>query len=92
MGYGGHSGSDAGVAVVFVWTDQLADLVTRSGIDLDASTLAVVDRWRVRPSAYRIPEDSDAATLALALLGLEPPVDRTESCACGLIQMAGTAS
>ena len=77
---------------MFVWTDQLADVVVRSGAELDARAGAMLTAWRQRPSAYRIPDDGDVMSLARALLDLEAALPDSPTCGCGMLSIAEAAS
>lgn len=73
--------------VVFVWSDQLADMVVDSDVDLSAAIHRRMDAWRLRPTGHRLPDGVDALTYGLGLLGLEPPI-AVASCPCGALPAA----
>ena len=76
------------MAVMFVWTDLLADVVASSGLALDDAAASQVRAWRNRPSAYRLPEDGDIGAFAAQLLGVAVSHDVDDTCPCGVLPAA----
>lgn len=87
MRYVGAVVAKPGVDVVFVWTDELAEVVAACEENLADGARLQLESWRERPSAYRVAADVDVVAFAHELLGL--PQDETKLddvvCPCGLL-------
>jgi len=73
---------------MFVWTDDLAEIVLASGTGVNTRTQQLLSQWRAQPTAYRMPQDGDVLALAYEALGIpsnDQPVRPTEPCPCGAL-------